>query len=475
MKMDEHIPTEVIQTFSASEAATYRLIPYRKDTEGIQCYGEEGRDYEATRNEIEVIYGIAVSVCALAKEEFDKGMNLYYRQGATSHAGSGINISQINNSDFVNSLIEEADGIHSSDIHLEPYEKKCRVRMRIDGKLIERYIINKVDYPALVNRIKIVANLDISEKRLPQDGRILFERNGRKFDVRVSILPTIYGEKIVMRLLTREQNLLEIANLGFSDRQYQDYMLSVQSPNGLVLISGPTGSGKSTTLYATLRYLNREDNNILTIEDPVEYTLPGINQVQLKEEIGLTFGNALRTFLRQDPDIIMLGEIRDADTAQMAIRSSLTGHLLLSTIHTNSAWGSVTRLIDMGMQPYLIADTLVACVAQRLVRLLCPHCKQPAKLDEKSCQTLGLNPQATYYKPVGCDHCYYTGYSGRKAIYEVIRMDDVLAEAARRGETDMEAQLAERNISTLKESALQLLKRGETSYEEVFLVANGLM
>lgn len=215
-------------------------------------------------------------------------------------------------------------------------------------------------------------------KRLPQDGRILFERNNLKFDVRVSVMPTIYGEKIVLRLLSKDQGLLSLTRLGFSDKQYSDYYKAIMQPNGLILISGPTGSGKSTTLYATLGILNRQDNNILTIEDPVEYTLPGgINQMQLKEEIGLTFGSALRTFLRQDPDIIMLGEIRDQDTAQMAIRSSLTGHLLLSTIHTNSAWGSITRLIDMGVHPYLISETLIACVAQRLIRLLCPpHCKK---------------------------------------------------------------------------------------------------
>lgn len=472
MTINEHIPTEIIQTFSSSEVLNYHIIPYEKEgTGGLKCYGRDDLDYTSLVNEIKVIYGLSISLTLLGREEFDRGVNLYYRQGKTSQ--SGVNISQIGNSDFINSLIEEADSIRSSDIHIEPYEKQCRVRMRIDGRLIERYIIKKTDYPALVNRIKIKSNLDISEKRLPQDGRILFERDSRKFDVRVSILPTIYGEKIVLRLLTREQNLLDIRNLGFSEKQYRDYIYSVQSPHGLVLISGPTGSGKSTTLYATLRYMNREDNNILTIEDPVEYTLPGINQVQLKEEIGLTFGNALRTFLRQDPDIIMLGEIRDQDTAQMAIRSSLTGHMLLSTIHTNSAWGSVTRLIDMGVQPYLISDTLVACVAQRLVRLLCPYCRQQHRLGEDICNSLKLDPRATFYKPVGCDKCYYTGYKGRKAIYEVIKLDAVLAEAIRKGVTDVESYLKERQITTLKDSALSLLQEGETSFEEVFFVING--
>lgn len=474
MRINQHIPTQIIQIFSSSEVSMYHLIPYEKEGENeLKCYGKKGVEYEQILSEIKVVYNLTVSLTLLEVEEYDKGVNLYYRQGRSSQAS--VNISQIGHSDFVNSLIQEADSIRSSDIHFEPYENQCRVRMRIDGKLIERYIIHKTDYPALVNRIKIIANLDISEKRLPQDGRILFERGDYKFDVRVSILPTIYGEKIVLRLLTREENLLEILNLGFSEKQYEDYISSVQSPNGLVLVSGPTGSGKSTTLYATLRYLNREDNNILTIEDPVEYTLGGINQVQLKEEIGLTFGNALRAFLRQDPDIIMLGEIRDQDTAQMAIRSSLTGHMLLSTIHTNSAWGSVTRLIDMNIQPYLISDTLVACVAQRLVRLLCPHCKQEHTLDANLCNSLGINRGTLIYKPIGCDRCYYTGYLGRKAIYEVIRMDSIMASAIRKGETNMDDYFKEKKITTLKDSALYLLQEGKTSFEEVFLVINGLI
>lgn len=474
MTINEHIPTEIIQTFSSYEVSMYHVIPYERDGQGgLKCYGKKGIEYEKLPNEIMVIYGFSISLTLLEPEEFDKGVSLYYRESKTSQ--SSINISQINSPDFVNSLIEEADLFRSSDIHIEAYEEQRRIRMRVDGKLIERYIINANDYPALVNRIKITSGLNISERRLPQDGRILFQRDNRKFDVRVSILPAIYGEKIVLRLLTREQNLLEIRNLGFSDKQYEDYMSSVQNPHGLVLISGPTGSGKSTTLYATLRYLNREDNNILTIEDPVEYTLPGINQVQLKEEIGLTFGKALRTFLRQDPDIIMLGEIRDQDTAQMAIRSSLTGHLLLSTIHTNSAWGSVTRLIDMGIQPYLLSDTLVACVAQRLVRLLCPHCKQEHVLDANICRSLELDARSIFYKPTGCDKCYYSGYSGRKAIYEVIKMDSALAEAVRKGANNIEGYFKERHITSLKDSALHLLRRGETSFEEVFLVINGLI
>ncbi len=475
MALNEHIPTEVTQLFSSAEAWEYQLIPYihLPEQRELKCYGREGMDYAEKVREIKVIFDWVVQVDTVDSVEFEKGFNLYYRKG--KEASGSIHISQIGDADFVNALIEEADSIHSSDVHFEPYEKRCRVRMRIDGKLIERYVIDKGNYPALVNRIKIIANLDISEKRLPQDGRILFEKADRKFDVRVSILPTIYGEKIVLRLLTREQSLLDLKKLGFTQKQYDDYTQSILSPNGLVLITGPTGSGKSTTLYATLRMLNREDNNILTIEDPVEYTLAGINQVQLKEEIGLTFGNALRTFLRQDPDIIMLGEIRDQDTAQMAIRSSLTGHLLLSTIHTNSAWGSVARLTDMEIHPYLIADTLVACVAQRLVRLLCPHCKKPLRVEAELGQALGLDTQHTYYQPVGCEECYYTGYSGRKAIYEVIRIDTVLSEAIRKGHMNVHEYLKQQHITTLKDSALALLQQGDTSLDEILPIINDLI
>ena len=435
----------------------------------LRCYGDEDADYEKIIREIAIIYDLNVVIAPVSAPELDKALNSYYRQNRTfSSNAKSLNISD---SDFVGRLIEEANTVKSSDIHFEPYEKKCRVRFRIDGKLIERYIINKTDYPALVNRLKILANLDISEKRLPQDGRILFERNSLKFDLRISVMPTIYGEKIVLRLLSKDSNLLSLSGLGFSEKQYSDYHKAIMQPNGLILISGPTGSGKSTTLYATLGILNRQDNNILTIEDPVEYTLPGINQMQLKEEIGLTFSNALRTFLRQDPDIIMLGEIRDGETAQMAIRSSLTGHLLLSTIHTNSAWGSITRLIDMGVHPYLISETLVACVAQRLVRLLCPHCKKAFHPDPSFTGGLLLDPNARYYEKTGCGKCYYTGYLGRKAIYEVILIDKYLSQQIRKNETGVNDDYLQRhNIKTLKDSALEMFGKGETSIEEILPV-----
>ena len=471
MELTRTIPTEVIQLLTASEAGEYQLVPARRQGADVCCYGAAGRDYGDACSDLEVLYGWHVTIEPVANEDLQRLLLQYYRPDTASKTPTAGRLTDISSGQgFLMSLIGEAFRDYASDIHIEPYEERCRVRLRIDGKLAERYVVERTQYAPLVNQIKILANLDISEKRLPQDGRILYDRAGNKFDVRVSTLPTIYGEKVVLRLLTRHVELLELKNLGFSERQYDDYCRSVTRPFGMVLICGPTGSGKSTTLYATLRRLNAVSENILTIEDPIEYTLEGVNQTQLKEEIGLTFGSALRTFLRQDPDIIMLGEIRDADTAQMAVRSSLTGHLLFSTIHTNTAWGAVARLSDMGVHPYLVANTLVMTVAQRLVRLLCPHCKrETAATDE----VRRLVPDAgTHFGAVGCERCFYTGYSGRRAVYEVIPMDDELSAAARNGVADIAPLLAARGIPSLKDAVVGLFLRGETSLDELIPLLN---
>jgi type IV pilus assembly protein PilB len=338
--------------------------------------------------------------------------------------------------------------------------------------LIERYSISKTDYPSLTNKIKIKANLDISEKRLPQDGRIFFKTEDHKFDIRVSVLPTLHGEKIVLRLLSNDATDIDIERLGFNEKELEDYLEGIKKPHGIMLISGPTGSGKTTTLYATLKILNKEKSNIITIEDPIEYTLEGVNQVQLKEDIGLTFAGALRSFLRQDPDVIMLGEIRDAETAQMAIRAAMTGHLVLSTIHTNSAWGTISRLADMGIPPFLLAGTINTTVAQRLLRLLCIECKEEQEFHTKYFPRTFSSPKKirTHFVAKGCDHCYYTGYKGRKAIYEVIPIDYELAENIKKNEFAVEELLKARNIKTLKENAFALFEKGLTSIDEIYPV-----
>jgi general secretion pathway protein E/type IV pilus assembly protein PilB len=282
-------------------------------------------------------------------------------------------------------------------------------------------------------------------------------------------LPTLYGEKIVLRLLTQDATKIDINNLGFSEDDLNDYLKGITKPHGMVLISGPTGSGKTTTLYATLKLLNKSTKNLLTIEDPIEYTLEGVNQVQLRENIGFTFSKALKTFLRQDPDVIMLGEIRDAETATMAIRASLTGHLVLSTIHTNSAWGIISRLTDMNIPPFLLADTLNTVVAQRLLRMLCPHCKkaQSTETIQVNWQEFNLVPPSVHYISQGCEQCYNTGFKGRKAIYEVIPIDSFLAEKIKNRNEGITDYLKEQKIRTLSENAFDLFVKGATSFDEI--------
>lgn len=470
----DRISTELIQQFTSSQAWEYLLVPKSMDGTILECYGDSARDYTSQLIEIKVLYNFDVKVCGIDLQMLQKLLSQYYRIDEHIPNSQKRSINEIRyGQGFLKSLIDEAFGCYASDIHIETYDGHCRIRFRIDGKLIERYVVAKGNYASLINQIKIMANLDISEKRLPQDGRILFNQDGKKFDLRVSSLPTIYGEKIVLRLLTRHIELLELENLGFDQKQLADYCSSIEKPHGLVLICGPTGSGKSTTLYATLRRLNKETGNIMTIEDPVEYTLQGVNQVQLKEEIGLNFTSALRSFLRQDPDIIMLGEIRDSETAQMAIRSALTGHMIFSTIHTNSAWGCVSRLVDMGIHPYLISDTLVMCVAQRLIRQLCTHCKKEENLPSEAKKYLGEKFDCEkHFLPVGCDRCYYTGYRGRRAIYEVVTIDNEFAEAIKTNEAGVEQLFKAKGILSLKEAAIKMFSHGETSLTEILPIIN---
>ncbi|OKS87291.1 GspE/PulE family protein [Mucilaginibacter polytrichastri] len=462
------LSADQVHLLTKEQAWHYKILPKAKGQGVFSLYCEDNIDADTLLAELEVLTGENIRLVPTPSPVINKLLSKYYLKES---AGQGGNQLSLNNADdFLINLIREAKSLKSSDIHVENYEHKCRVRIRIDGMMVERYLLKHEDYPALINKIKILSNLDIAEKRLPQDGRINFKTGDQQFDIRVSILPTLHGEKVVLRLLNNDATDIDLYKLGFSKEDLENYLQGVKRPNGILLISGPTGSGKTTTLYATLKLLNKETRNILTIEDPIEYTMEGINQVQLKETIGLSFSVALKTFLRQDPDVIMVGEIRDSETANMAIRAALTGHLVLSTIHTNSAWGTVSRLIDMGIPPFLLANTLNTTAAQRLIRLLCPHCKKQEYFDP------ALYPkQFKPYRvvnhhniPQGCEKCHYTGYKGRKAVYEVIPIDQEFALAIKNADMSVGDLLSERGIQTLAENAFNLFSEGNTSLEEIY-------
>ncbi|WP_394748215.1 GspE/PulE family protein [Spongiimicrobium salis] len=459
-----HITTALRQRISAEQAFHYRIIPV-SDQDGTLIFKTDTSKVSDLLSELKIILDIPLSLEQCGSDELQNYLTANYRQT------QGVSTSNLNYSpDFLEKILHTAKEIGSSDIHFEPYETRCRIRFRLDGKLVEQYSIPINEYPTIINKIKIRADLDIAEKRLPQDGRITVKSSGTEFDIRVSSLPTLFGEKIVLRILSRDTEAINITDLGFSERELRTYREGIKKPNGMVLISGPTGSGKTTTLYATLKLLNDSKTNILTIEDPIEYTLEGVNQVQLRENIGMDFASALRTFLRQDPDIIMVGEIRDVKTANMAIRAALTGHLVLSTIHTNSAWATISRLIDMGVPPFLIASTLNLSVAQRLVRKLCEYCKH------KDIITQGLFPEnfvipkdfSHHYKAVGCTKCHHTGYRGRKAIYEIIPITTELLTHIKNNALEIDDYLEKNNTITLHQNAIQMIKAGVTSVDEVY-------
>lgn len=453
---------ELQQVISTDLAWHYKVVPKNKVNGVLSFWCDENQDIVAVCEELEALLGVKISVDVVSSDFIKKLLGRYYRNSSSEDSKLNFN----SNTDFLDRLIQEANQLGSSDIHIEIYDEKARVRIRIDGHLIQRYLIEVSDYPELVNKIKIRSNLDISEKRLPQDGRIEYN----DFDIRVSILPTLHGEKIVMRILGQDAMSLSVDNLGFSEDDKQKYLEGIKKPNGIVLISGPTGSGKTTTLYATLKLLNNIQRNIVTVEDPVEYTLDGVNQVQLKESIGLNFTNALRSFLRQDPDVIMLGEIRDSETAQMAIRAALTGHLVLSTIHTNSAWGTISRLIDMGVPSFLLANTINTSVAQRLVRKLCENCsiESDLKLTDWPSTPRGFKKPPTHFVAQGCDDCHFTGYKGRMALYEIIPIDRELSLSIKENKSEVEELLKRREVKSLSQRAYELFKTGITSLEEVY-------
>ncbi len=458
------IPTEILQLIKSEQAYYYRIVPFTRKENRILLKTDHN-DRNTLQSELAILLGIEVELEAETTENINRLLSTNYRK-SNSKAVTDMHYT----ADFLEKVLINAKEIGSSDIHFEPSENNARVRFRIDGKLTEQFHISTEEYPVIVNKIKIRSRLDISEKRLPQDGRITVITEYEDFDIRVSVLPTLHGEKVVLRLLSKDTSHIDINTLGFNEQALKIYLENIKKPNGIVLISGPTGSGKTTTLYATLKKLNQTSTNILTVEDPIEYTLEGIYQVQLKENIGLDFAATLRTFLRQDPDIIMVGEIRDVNTANMAIRAALTGHLVLSTIHTNSAWATVSRLIDMGVPAFLIASTLNISIAQRLVRKLCNHCKTETPISKAIFPTGFVIPETlkTHFEATGCEHCYHTGYSGRKAIYEILPVDEALSSLIKSNQLTIDTYIEEKQIITLQKNAIMLIQDGTTSVEEVF-------
>ncbi len=374
---------------------------------------------------------------------------------------------------LINAILGEAIKENASDIHLETFEKRLVVRFRVDGVLREVLEPKRELAALLVSRIKVMARLDIAEKRIPQDGRISLKVGGREVDVRVSTLPSANGERVVLRLLDKQAGRLNLQHLGMSPRDRQLMEETVRKPHGILLVTGPTGSGKTTTLYASLSSLNDRTRNILTVEDPIEYHLEGIGQTQVNTKVDMTFARGLRAILRQDPDVVMVGEIRDKETAEIAVQASLTGHLVLSTLHTNSAIGAITRLVDMGIEPFLLSSSLLGVLAQRLVRVLCPHCKQAYQADEAECALLGVaadNPP-TLYHACGCNECHQQGYRGRTGIYELVVFDDQLRTLIHNGAAEQDMLRHARTLGpSIRDDGRRKVLEGATTVEEVLRV-----
>jgi len=374
---------------------------------------------------------------------------------------------------LINALFTEAIKENASDIHIEPFEDRLSVRFRVDGVMREVLQPRKVIAPLLVSRIKVMARLDIAEKRVPQDGRISLKIAGRAVDVRVSTLPSAHGERVVLRLLDKQAGRLDLTHLGMDETTRERTDAIIHKAHGIILVTGPTGSGKTTTLYAALGRLNDRKRNIMTVEDPVEYFLDGVAQTQVNSKVDMSFARGLRAILRQDPDVVMVGEIRDLETAEIAVQASLTGHLVFSTLHTNSAVGAVTRLRDMGIEPFLLSSSLLAVLAQRLVRVLCPHCKEDYKASSRECDMLSVDKKKppTLYKPAGCDRCNHSGFKGRTGIYELVPIDDKIRDMIHDGAGEHElARHARTQTPSITVDGLRRVLEGDTTLDEVMRV-----
>ena len=495
---DREIPQEIIQLIPAASARLYKCIPIEANGSTLKVALAEPLN-PGTIDELGFMVRREIQVVVADPEEVEKAVARYYGEesgsvndvlkelGAdseivkeASEAAAAENVTELADLanetpiiKFVNLVLEQAIKDRASDIHFEPFEDEFKIRYRVDGALYEMSPPPKNLALPVISRIKVMSNLNISERRLPQDGRINYNILGRQVDLRVSTLPTQFGESVVLRVLDRSATSLDISALGFP-KYIQDYVQeAILQPNGIFIVTGPTGSGKTTTLYSCLRVVNTIDAKLLTAEDPVEYDIEGIMQVAINDAVGMTFGKALRSFLRQDPDVIMIGEMRDLETAQIAIQSSLTGHLVLSTLHTNDAPGAVTRLVDMGVEPFLISSTLMAVLAQRLIRTVCKKCRTPFEPTESQLSLLNLSAHdigdKVFYYGRGCGTCNDTGYKGRRGIFELLVMNDTLRNLINeRAPTIVLRQKAiEMGMVTLRDDGLRNIFDGDTSIEEV--------
>ena len=484
-----NINPQAIQKIPQNICKRYKVFPYNIENNKLYLAMEDPQDREAIQD-VRRIAGMDIVSNIASISEINQAIDHWYSQTDIDKVISEYakneeknDLEEIGEDDDVNSapivrlvhnILESAVRRKASDIHIEYDGDHMRVRFRIDGILVEHMRTSAKAYKAIISRIKIMANLNISEKRLPQDGRIYLEIDNKPVDFRVSTMPTSKDEKVVMRVLDKSSFMVSKEKLGFSEESIEIYDNLLSKPYGLILVVGPTGSGKTTTLYSMLNQLNDVEKNILTIEDPIEYELEGINQSQINYKAGLDFASALRAFLRQDPDIIMVGEIRDHDTAEIAIRASLTGHLVLSTLHANTAVGAISRLSDMGMDSFLITSSLVGVVAQRLVRKVCPHCKAAyeASIGEKKALNYDINKNLTLYKGEGCEKCNNTGYKGRLGIYEMIQVSKPIRELIDSGakEEEILSKANELGMKNMRQDASMKVISGLTTVEEMIRV-----
>ncbi|MEG0792974.1 MAG: ATPase, T2SS/T4P/T4SS family [Lachnospiraceae bacterium] len=481
------VSVDAVEKIPKQLAIKYNMLPIQTDGQTLTVVTNDPLNFYGLED-IRQLTGQSLKVLLSEAEPLTKAIEYYYAEvdarkaAKTANQGSYEDVEELEVEEgegdvpiikLLNSLISRGYSTNASDIHIEPFEDKTIVRMRIDGTIIDYVTLKRALHPSLVARIKIIADLDIAEKRIPQDGHFRMKMESENMNVRVSVIPTVFGEKVVLRLLSSNAVIDYVGQYGMDEVSYKKFQKMLNSPNGIIYLTGPTGAGKTTTLYMVLEQLAKRQVNISTIEDPVEKNLPRINQMQVNNQAGLSFDNGLRALLRQDPDIIMVGETRDAETASISIRAAITGHLVLSTLHTNSAVASIARLIDMGMEPYMIASSLVGVVAQRLMRKLCPHCSYEDTPTPQEAAIVGPDI-LTIHRAKGCNQCNYTGYRGRTAIHEIVNIDKeirrMISESARIEEI-IEYAETKQQMKSLKTSALELVANGITTIDELIKVS----